>query len=77
MNEHDAKLHETVGYIKGIVEGIDKKVDTQNGSIAKLRKTVTRHEVILGKVGMVFTVAIFVITTAFNIAIAWVKNQFS
>lgn len=77
MDKHDGKMHEDIGYIKGLVEGIDKKLTEQNGAIALLTKKVTKHDVILGKIGMVLSVAIFVITMAFNIVIEWVKKMFS
>jgi len=73
----DATIHkilEEVGYIRGTVDAMDSKLAAQNGSIAELKKTVGRHEVILGKVGLVFSSIVFAVTLAFNAAIDWFKE---
>ena len=76
MDHHDAKLHEDIGYIKGIVEGIDKKVEKQNGAIVDLTKKVAKHDVVIGKVGVMITGVVFVVTTIFNIGAQWIKMKF-
>jgi len=66
---------EDIGYIKGKVESIEGHIIRQNGTIADHTKKLARHDVVLGKVGVAFTVAIFAITTVFNVAIEWVKRH--
>ena len=69
------RILEEVGYIRGTVDAMDSKLAAQNGSIAELKKTVGRHEVILGKVGLVFSGIIFAVTLAFNAVIDWVNKM--
>lgn len=75
MSDHDAKLHESIGYIRGVVESIDKKVTEQNGSIASMQKKVNKHEIILGKFGAIISGFTFALAAFFNLAIEWIKRQ--
>ena len=68
------KILEEVGYIRGTVDAMDKKLAAQNGNIATLQGKVQRHEVILGKVGLVFSGIVFAVTLAFNAAIDFFKE---
>jgi len=77
MEQWQTKLINDVGFIKGKVESMETHLETLNGTTEKNSEKLAKHDVILGKVGMIITGAIFVLTTAFNLAIAWVKNMFS
>ena len=57
------KLIEDVGYIKAKVEGLDDLV-----------KKVNQHDVVLGKVGLAFTLIIFVATIVVSVATDFVKK---
>jgi len=77
MENWQSKLISDVGFIRGKVESMEGHLETLNGTTEKNSEKLARHDVVLGKVGLIFTAAIFVITTAFNLGIAWVKNIFS
>ncbi len=71
------QFSEDIGYIKGKVESIEGHLEKLNGTTENNTKKLAKHDVVLGKIGMVFTAMIFVLTTAFNFVIDWVKNIFS
>ena len=74
MKEHN-DLHEDVGFIKAKVEAIEKKVDKLNGTTSDNCKKLQKHEIILGKAGMIFVIIVFAITTALNFVIDWFKHN--
>jgi len=72
----DRQLVEDVGYIKGKVESIEKQVKAQNGTIVDLKKRMTKHDVFFGKIGVIVTGFIFLMTAVFNIIIDFFKGKF-
>ena len=76
MNDNHTKFAEDIGYIKGTVKSIKEHVEKQNGDIASLQNKVAKHDVIFGKIGVVFTGLLFVITTVVTITVDWVKTKF-
>lgn len=69
------QFSEDIGYIKGKVESIEGHLEKLNGTTESNVKKLARHDVVLGKIGMVFTGAIFMLTTAFNFVIEFVKTK--
>lgn len=76
MSDHDPQLHEDIGFIKGSLESIEKHLDKLNKTTEKNTQNITKHDVIIGKVGVVLTGIVFLFTAIFNFAIEWVKRQF-
>ena len=81
----EQKLVEDVAYIKAKIENItellkDQKatlcehVKEQEGVISDIKKQLTLHEIALGKIGLAFTLLIFIATAIFNFAIGWIKD---
>jgi len=77
---NDARFKEKVLYKLG---GIEQHLKTLNGATSENKrlgemtaKKVAKHEVMLGKVGVIFVGAVFVITTAINFSWDWFKNKF-
>lgn len=75
MSEKDAKLYEDIGYIKGKVDSMSDHLEKLNGTTEKNSKSIAKHDVIIGKVGLVITAVIFALTAAFNIGIEWIKTH--
>lgn len=68
-------IKDDVGYLKGKVEGIDNKLCNQKEVIKDLKKSVHRHDVVLGKVGLVFTAIIGVASLAGNVVVDLLFNK--
>ena len=72
--EQEQKLFTTLGYIRKGVDENTRQIIKQNSSVAEIRKTVNRHEVFIGKIGVAVASITFVVTALINGAIvAWVK----
>ena len=69
-SEQEQKLYTELGCIKKGIEGLDEKVEKQNGNLATLTQKVQRHEVFIGKVGAIVATSTFVITIGVNAVIA-------
>ena len=72
----DSQLHEKLGYIIGKVEAIDAKLTEQNGSIKDMQKTVAKHDIIFGKIGVVVTAVLFVMTIGVNFLTDMIKGRY-
>jgi hypothetical protein len=76
MNKNqDNRLCEDIGYLKGKVEDIDKKLDKISSDLASARRQVSKHDVIFGKIGVAITAGIFILATAINFFIDWIKTK--
>ena len=73
MNDKD--IYSDIGYIKGKVEAIDDKVGKLNDKVAANCKKLQRHEVVLGKFGMVFAGIIFVASAGVNVVFNFIKDK--
>ena len=71
------KFAEDIGEIKGLLQGVDKKLTDQNGDIAALKKATARHDVVLGKLGLVFTGVVFFLVKTFDAIADWIKGKLS
>ena len=76
MNNMDRKLYEDIGFIKGTLKEMGDDLKTLNGQVAENSKKLQRHEVILGKFGVVFTIIVFGVSTAINFIVSWIKDKF-
>ena len=74
-------LVQQIGYLTAKVEDIDKKLNAHTEAIQHviedMSKRLTKTEVVLGKIGVAFTVAVFVVTFAINLLGDWVKHFFA
>lgn len=76
MNEQIlANIERQLGYITGKVEGIEEQMRQNNGTVASLKKQVARHEVALGKVGIVFTGVVVAMDFVAKAAIGLFKDK--
>ena len=75
MSRDTDKIHEVLGYIRAKVEAIDDKLGVQNGRLIAVEKTVSKHDLIFGKIGVVFTIVLFALTTAINFILDAVKSK--
>lgn len=69
-SEQEHKLYTTLGCIQKGVEGLEEKVEKQNGDLAAVVKKVQRHDVFIGKIGAIVATSTFVVTIGVNAAIA-------
>lgn len=69
------EIKEQLGYMTGKIEGIEKHLEEQNGTIIGVKKQLSRHEVALGKVGIVFTGAIVALDFAVKATIGFFKDK--
>jgi hypothetical protein len=67
----ESKLIEDIGYIKAKVQDIEAHAKETNGSVAALKGTVQRHEIILGKFGAGIAAVAFFLSIAFNKVWDW------
>lgn len=72
----DNELYKLLGQLTGEVQGINKRLDQLNGSVKNNCQKLQKHEVLLGKAGLVFATIVFVASTAVSVVINWVKNKF-
>ena len=74
--EFQQRISEDIGYIKGKVEDLCKKVDDINGDLTNAKIKITKHDLIIGKAGVIITAGVFVLATAFNLIVEFVKDKF-
>lgn len=67
---------ELIYYIKGKLEGMDKKLDEVCVSVAENRKKINEHEKFIGKAGVYITGFVFFFGAIFNFVFDWVKSKF-
>jgi len=73
---NDKKLYEDIGYIKGVVSEIKEDVRRLNGDLGNVKKKQQKHEVILGKFGLIFAGVIFFVSTVVTIIFNFIKDKF-
>lgn len=75
MNANEKhKLFSELGYIKKWLEGIDDKLKTLNGTTAANAKAIQKHEVFIGKIGLITAGIAFVASVIFAAIInTWIK----
>lgn len=76
MSDHDSQLHEDIGFIKGTLVSIEKHLERLNSTTEKNTKKISKHDVVLGKIGVMLTAVVFIFTVLFNLAIEWAKRHF-
>ena len=54
------EINGKLGYLKGKVDGIEKHNTEQNGAIKDLTDASKRHDIALGKIGLIFGFVIVV-----------------
>ena len=69
------KIMEEIGYVKAKVESIDDRLNKQNGALLTLQKTVNRHDVIFGKIGVVTAGVAFVVSTTFVLITDFIRDR--
>ena len=76
----DKDFRDTVLYKLGAIE---QHLKTLNGNTADNKKLseltakkVSTHDILLGKIGVVFVGVVFVVTTAINFSWDWVRSKF-
>ena len=72
--DRDFDLALELGEMKGLMKGVIERLDRQNGSITELKKTQSKHDVLFGKIGLVVTTVVFLISLAANALIDWLKR---
>jgi len=64
-----------IGAIKAKVDNIEKKLVQQNGTIAAVCEKVAKHDIVFGKIGVGITAGVFILSTAINFLIDWIRNK--
>ena len=75
-NDHEFDLAMEVGEIKGLLHGITKRLDTQNGALATVTAKVNKHDIIFGKIGLVVVAFGAFFSIAATITTSWIKEKF-
>ena len=63
-----------VGYLKGVIEGIDEKVTKQNGSVAKLQEKVAGYDIWFGKFGAGMAVLAVIFSFVINLVVDFLRR---
>ncbi len=75
-NEH-GEIMRALGNVEGKMDGIIRRMDKQNGTIKEHESKLRKHDIALGKVGLIFSTVIFTITVSFNFIYDWIKTKIS
>jgi len=70
-------LYEDIGYIKGQLQGIEKKLDDVCESVANNSKKIAKHDIVFGKIGIAITAGLFIMATGVNFLLDWIRNKLS
>ena len=78
MGEHDNDfdLAMAVGELRGLLEGVNQRLDKINGTVAANAKTLQKHEIIIGKIGLVVTAVGVAFSFIGTIAMNWINKKF-
>lgn len=68
------QLVSEVGYLRGVIEGIDAKVDKQNGSVAKLQEKMAGYDIWFGKFGAGMAVLAVIFSFLINFVVDALKR---
>ena len=71
----DNNIHEKIGQLIGKVDGINKRLDVLNSSVKINSGKIQKHEVLLGKAGIIFVGVVFLVTTAITFVMDWLKSN--
>lgn len=74
-HNRDFDLALSVGELKGMVQGVIERLDKQNGIVSDLAKKVARHEVMFGKIGVIMTSFVFVLTVGFEFLKEFIRSK--
>lgn len=76
--QFDVELAQQLGHLTGIVEGMQKTLDAHIVAEQKITEDIysrlTKAEITLGKIGVAFTVTVFVVSLAVNFIGDYVKQ---
>lgn len=76
--QFDIELSTRLGHLTGLVEGMQKTLDDHIKEEKEITKDVytrlTKVDITLGKIGVAFTVSVFVVTFAVNLLGDYVKK---
>lgn len=68
-------ISEDIGFLKERADSIHSEVRKTNGRVTKLEELNTENRINWGRLGTVFSIALFLLIAAFNFAIDWLKAK--
>ena len=79
MDKHDKDfdLALAVGELRGLLEGINDRLDKMNGTVASNSKMLQRHEVFIGKIGLVVASVGIAFSFIGTIAMNFINKKFN
>lgn len=76
MENQNYDLVLAVGELRGLVEGINARLDILNSKVSDTAKTVQKHEILFGKIGVVVVFVGFVVSSASTLIVQFFEKRF-
>ena len=78
MNDQKFKIDVMfkLGEIAQHLKGLNGSTDENRKLIELTTKRVSKHDILLGKIGVVLVGAVFVVSTAINFSWDWIRSKF-
>ena len=77
----DSDFKQKIMYMLGKIEATQNEIQEHlkklNGDLARTKKDVSRHNVLLGKIGVGIGIFVFALTTVVNCFISFFKDRFN
>ena len=77
VSENDFDLALEIGELKGLMTGVAEKLERQNGSLLALQAKVQKHDLFIGKMGLMIAGFVFLLSTMAHFIINWVAEKFT